>query len=106
MHHTCVIEHYIVAGDGTVSYGPPSEPTPCGLQITSGSFDTGALYESVAVMAKLRLPVGTPIGIKDRVTILSAFNRPVDPPQIYQVTALPAGVGPSGQVIALQEIYL
>ena len=105
MMHTCLIEPYIVAGDGTVSYGAAFE-TPCGFQLTSGGFDGGSLYESATATAKLRLPIGTPIGMKDRVTILTAFGRELEPPQIYQVSGLPGSAGPSGQLVALQEVYL
>ena len=104
MQHVCRIEPYIVADDGTVSYGAPVE-TICGFDLVSGSFDGGTLYDSVSASAKLRLPQGVAIGMNDRVTVFAAYGETVTS-RLFQVTALPDSFGPSGQTAALQEIYL
>ena len=104
MQHCCVIEPYRVAGDGTVSYGNQIESI-CGFDLTTGSHDTGTLYDSVSASAKLRLPLDVPIGMNDRVTVFAAYGETVTS-RVFQVTALPDSFGPSGQVAILQEIYL
>lgn len=105
MHHVCSIEPYIVAEDGTCSYGEPTESV-CGFQLTSGGLSEGVGYDTIAASGKLRLPIGTPIGMGDRVKILTAFGRELDPVRTFKVTALPASFGPSGQVIDLEEVFL
>ena len=105
MMHTCIIEPYIVAEDGTISYGTPSESI-CGFQLTSGGLSEGTAYDTVAASGKLRLPIAVPIGMGDRVKILTAFGRELEPVRTFKVTALPASFGPSGQVIDLEEIFL
>ena len=104
MQHMCTIEPYRVAEDGTVSYGSPIE-TKCGFDLTSGAFDSGTLYESISASAKLRLPAGVTIGMKDRVTIVAAYGETVTS-RVFEVIALPDSFGPSAQVAMLQEIYL
>ena len=104
MEHVCEIEPYRVAGDGTVSYGSPHESI-CGFDLTTGSMDTGTLYDSISASARLRLPVDTPIGMNDRVTVYVAYGETVTS-RLFQVIALPDSFGPSAQVALLQEIYL
>lgn len=103
MQHVCTIEPYIVAGDGTVSYGKAVQ-TICGFDLTSGSEDHGASYDSISAVAKLRLPLNVAVGMNDRVTITAAFGQAIAT-RVFQVTALPDSFGPSGQVVELQEIY-
>ena len=103
MQHVCRIEPYIVAEDGTVSYGKPFD-TVCGFKANSGSLSGGSMYETVEADAELRLPLDVTIGMKDRVTILAAYGETVAS-RVYQVSALPDSFGPSGQVVQLQEIY-
>ena len=106
MHHTCSIEPYIVAEDGTISYGTAGDPVICGFQLTGSNLAYDSAYETVSASAKLRLPVGVTIGMKDRVTILTAFGETLDPQRTFMVTGLPASFGPSGQVADLQEVFL
>lgn len=107
MDHTCVIEHYIVAEDGTVSYGTPSDGIKCGFHLTNRNSDLSynELYETMTSTAELRLPLGVEIGMKDRVTITQAYGESRGDLH-FEVNRLPSGTGPSGQVIGLQEIYL
>jgi len=102
MQHTCRIEPYIVAGDGTVSYGPPVE-TVCGFSTVSGSNSDGSTFDAIQVDAQLRLPLDVYIGMKDRVTILSAYGEDIEP-LTFEVVKLPAA-GPSAQVVSLREVY-
>jgi len=104
MQHVCTIEPYIVAEDGTISYGSPSESIPCGFDLVSGSESHGASYDTINETAKLRLPLGTAIGMNDRVTVTMSFGQSVTS-RTFQVVALPDSFGPSGQVVDLQEIY-
>ena len=103
MQHTCRIEPYIVAEDGTVSYGTPFE-TICGFQVVNGSNSNGAVFDSIQVDAQLRLPVDTYIGMKDRVTILTAYGDPIEE-QTFEVVKLPGSFGPSAIVVSLQEVF-
>lgn len=103
MQHLCRIEPYIVAEDGTISYGTPFESI-CGLEITNGYGNFGTAFETISAPAKLRLPLETPIGMKDRVTILAAYGETVAS-VVYEVSELPDSFGPSGQCVWLQEIY-
>lgn len=103
MQHVCRIEPYIVAEDGTVSYGIAFESI-CGFDLVSGSDSNNASYETITESARLRLPMGTAIGMKDRVTIIAAYGQVVAS-RAFEVTALPDNYGPSGLVVNLTEIY-
>jgi len=103
MQHTCRIEPYVVAGDGTVSYGDAFE-TICGFNSTNGSHNSGSLYETAEADATLRLPLDTYIGVKDRVTILTAYGEEIEP-RMFEVSRIP-DPGPSAIVADLMEIYL
>ena len=103
MQHLCQIEPYIVAEDGTISYGAPVESI-CGFQLLSGALSEGTMYDTVAASAKLRLPIGVQIGMHDRVTIIAAYGETVAA-RTFKVTGLPGSFGPSGQVADLQEIW-
>lgn len=105
MHHVCSIEPYIVAEDGTISYGTAFE-TVCGFELTTTTLNSGSAYEDIAAEAKLRLPVGVPIGMKDRVTLTASFGEQLTTPRVFEVTGLPGSFGPSGQVVNLEEVYL
>jgi len=102
MHHKCTVEAYIVAEDGTISYGNPVTIV-CGFKSRSGS--TGDdVFETIEAAASIRFPLAFRIGMKDRVTLIEAFEQPVEPPQVYQVCRLPAA-GPSGKVVEVTEVY-
>lgn len=103
MDHTCRIEPYVVGEDGTISYGTAFE-TICGFSIESGTAASGSVFDTVQIDAKLRLPAGTYIGMKDRVTILTAYGDPVEE-LTFEVVRLPSGFGPSAVVAWLQEVY-
>lgn len=103
MQHVCKIEHYIVAGDGTTSYGKPYK-TICGFNAKAGGLSSGSMYETVQADAELRLPLDVMVGMKDRVTVLAAYGETIAS-RVYEIVGLPDSFGPSGQVIQLQEIY-
>ena len=102
MQHTCLIEPYIVAGDGTVSYGSAFE-TVCGFDAGSSGSSRGELYETAPISAQLRLPLDVQIGVKDRVTIISAYGEDILPMR-YEVSRIPTP-GPSAQTVSLAEVY-
>ena len=104
MQHSCRIEPYIVAEDGTVSYGDGFESV-CGFNATGGSNSNGAVFDAINADATLRLPLGVPVGMKDRVTILTAYGREVEP-RTFEVVKLPDSFGPSAQVVSLLEVYV
>ena len=104
MQHTCCIEHYIVAGDGTVSYTAPGEETICGFSVVNGSNSNGAVFDSIQVDAQLRLPKDVYIGMKDRVTLLTAYGEDVEE-RTFEVVKLPESFGPSATVVSLQEVF-
>ena len=103
MDHTCRIEPYVVGEDGTVSYAPGFE-TICGFNTRSGSSSNGQMYESAIVDATLRVPFGTYIGVKDRVTILTAYDEEIEP-RTFEVDRVP-DKGPTAIVAELTEIYI
>lgn len=102
MHHKCTVEAYIVAEDGTISYGKPAV-TVCGFENHAGSAGDN-VFETIEAAAAIRFPLSFRIGMKDRVTLTESFGKPVDPPQVYQVCRLPAS-GPSGQVVEVTEVW-
>lgn len=104
MMHECTIEPYVVADDGTISYGKPVTGVPCGFNLKSGSGTQGDAYETISETAELRLQIGTAIGMKDRVTITSSFGQAVTSAR-FEVSSLPDTFGPSGYVVGLSEIY-
>jgi len=104
MMHECTIEPYVVGEDGTITYGKAVTGVKCGFMIKAGSENEGSLYDTVAVSAELRLPIGTAIGLKDRVTITASFGQAVTSAR-FEVCHLPDTYGPSGYVVGLQEIY-
>ena len=103
MMHVCRIEPYIIAGDGTVSFGTAVQ-SKCGFDLVSGNESHGASYDTISESARLRLPKDVRIGMNDRVTIVAAFGQAIAA-RTFQVTALPDSFGPSGQVVQLSEIY-
>ena len=103
MMHVCLIEPYIVAGDGTVSYGKAVRSV-CGFKANAGSFSAGSMYETIQADAELRLPLDVKIGMKDRVTLIASFGQAVAA-RAFEVVGLPDSYGPSGQVVKLQEIW-
>ena len=103
MQHTCRIEPYVVGEDGTVSYAPGFE-TICGFSIGSGSNANGSTFDAIQIDAQLRLPIDVYIGMKDRVTLLSAYGEEIEP-RTFEVVKLPESFGPSAQVVSLQEVY-
>ena len=103
MQHKCRIEPYIVAEDGTVSYGDAFE-TICGFSVETSSNSRGAVFDSIQVDAQLRLPLDTYIGMKDRVTILEAYGEETEE-RVFEVVKIPETYGPSAIVVSLQEIY-
>ena len=106
MMHECTIEPYVVGEDGTITYGKAVEHVPCGFKLASrvGSENAGELYDTVSVNAELRLPIGTAIGLKDRVTITGSFGQAVTS-ALFEVCHLPDTFGPSGYVVGLSEVY-
>ena len=108
MQHACIIERYIVAEDGTVSYGPPTQPIHCGFKANSGSasYNRDDFYDSVLADAELRLPLGVKVAVKDRVTIISSFGKRLIPAPLYEVSRIPDSFGPSAQTAELMEIYI
>ena len=106
MNQFCEIEHYIVAEDGTCSYKAPVM-VKCGIKSTSSASKangSGSLYDTVNADAELRLPVGTTVGARDRVTMTKSFGEALSV-RHYEVCAVPADYGPSGIVCLLKEVY-
>jgi len=104
MCHVCRVEPYIVAGDGTVSYGKAFK-TKCGFKLSSGYSSDSGMYETVEATAEIRFPLGVRIGMKDRVTILESFGTKLAAPRVFEVSRLPGSFGPSGQVVQASEVY-
>lgn len=103
MQHTCRIEPYVVGEDGTVSYAPGFE-TICGFNTGMGSNSNGQMYETATVEATLRVPLDTYIGVKDRVTILTAYGEEIEP-RTFEVDRVP-DEGPTAIVAQLTEIFI
>ena len=104
MYQMCSIEHYAVSDDGSCSYLEPVT-VKCGIKSTSkGAGGSGSLYDNVTADAELRLPIGTTVGARDRVTMLQSFGEALAV-RHYEVCAVPADYGPSGIVCLLKEVY-
>lgn len=104
MMHACTIEPYIVGEDGTISYGEPV-CSPCGFQSHSDQLTGRDVYESITAAASIRLPYGTQVGMKDRITLIRAYDRVLDPPQLFEVVDLPNHFGPSGVQVTVREVF-
>lgn len=105
MFDTCVPMKYSEVLD---SIGHPT-PTwtdgdlqPCGLDMTGGREQRGSQRNLVTWDARLRLPIGSDLGLKDRVRIVLRFGRPCTP-IVYEVDG-PAEQGPSGLVVPLKKV--
>ncbi len=108
MHHVCEIEPYIVGDDGTISYGSPVE-TICGFDNRFGRYSRGLtgreVYETIPAEAAIRLPFGTAVGMKDRITLIKSFGEILETPRVFEVTGFPDTFGPSGFQVEVREIY-
>ncbi|MBQ9402119.1 MAG: hypothetical protein IJU38_07080 [Clostridia bacterium] len=105
MMHECTIEPYIVGEDGTISYGEPSAPIPCGFDAHSGTLTGHEVYETISAGASIRLPLGTDIGMKYRITLIKSFDQLLPEPRVFEVVDFPDTFGPSGGQIEVREIY-
>lgn len=105
MMHECTIEAYTVDEDGTISYGAPVTGVPCGFDAHSQELTGHEVYETITAGASVRLPYGTAIGMKDRITLTKSFDKPVDPPRVFEVIDFPDTFGPSGFQVEVREIY-
>lgn len=104
MMHECTIEAYTIGGDGTVSYGKGTDSV-CGFSLNSGDMTGKEVYEDVQVSASVRLPLGTAVGMKDRITLTKAFGSTLDTPRVFEVVDFPDSFGPSGIVVKVREVY-
>ncbi len=106
MMHECIIESYIVGGDGTISYGE-GIVSVCGFKALSysGRADN-ALYDVIQADAELRLPLNVKIGMRDRVTLTKSFGTELDPVLHFEVSDMPDSFGPSGHVVRLKEVFV
>lgn len=106
MMDRCTVDAYSDAGAGTYNYPQPTW-TP-GQEIRCG-FQAVAVDEALAqgadvptVDARLRLPIATALGSKDRVTVTRRHGAAVPPVQ-YEVVGEPKR-GPSGLVLDLRKV--
>ena len=106
MMHECTIEPYIVGDDGTISYGAPVTRVPCGFDSHSEKLTGHEIYESITAGASIRLPYGTAVGMKDRITLTKSFDKPVNPPRTFEVVDFPDTFGPSGFQVEVREVYI
>ena len=104
MMHECTIEAYTVGEDGTISYGQPVT-SACGFDSNSDKLTGHDIYESITAGAAIRLPYGTTIGMKDRITLTKAFDAVLDPQRVFEVVDFPDAFGPSGIQVEVREIY-
>ena len=103
MQHKCRIEPYVVGEDGTVSYDTGFE-TICGFNTTTGTQSSGQIYQTAEADATIRVPLGTYIGVKDRVTLIEAYGEAIEE-RTFEVSRIP-DEGPSAIVAELMEIFL
>lgn len=104
MMHECTIEAYTVGEDGTISYGQPVT-TICGFDSHSEKLTGHDIYESITAGASIRLPYGTAIGMKDRITLTRSFGEALVTQRIFEVVDFPDTFGPSGIQVEVREIY-
>lgn len=105
MMHECTIEAYTVdEEDGSISYGEPVTSV-CGFDAHSGTLAGHEVYESITAGASIRLPYGTKIGMKDRITLTKAFDTELETPRTFEVIDFPDTFGPSGIQVEVREIY-
>ena len=105
MMHECAIEAYTVGEDGTISYGQPVT-TVCGFDSHSEKLTGHDIYESITAGASIRLPYGTAVGMKDRITLTKSFDRVLDPQRVFEVVDFPDTFGPSGIQVEVRELYV
>lgn len=104
MMHECTIEAYTVGEDGTISYAAPVT-TVCGFDAHSGELSGHEVYESITAGASIRLPYGTAVGMKDRITLTKSFGAVLAVPRVFEVVDFPDTFGPSGIQVEVREIY-
>lgn len=104
MMHECAIEAYTVGEDGTISYAAPVT-TVCGFDSHSEKLTGHEIYESVTAGASIRLPYGTAVGVKDRITLTKSFGETLEPPRVFEVVDFPDTFGPSGIQVEVREVY-
>jgi len=99
--------------ESTDTYGNPDTSSPedlwkygeeqiCGLEHvrpreTQGSGDVPVID------ARLRLPIGTEIGDKDRIRIAQRYDEALDTAQVFEIEG-PVQRGPSGLVLGLRLV--
>ena len=105
MMHECTIEAYTVGEDGTISYGQPVTSV-CGFDSHSEKLTGHDIYESITAGASIRLPYGTAVGMKDRITLTKSFDRVLDPQRVFEVVDFPDTFGPSGIQVEVRELYV
>ena len=104
MLHECTVEPYTVGGDGTVTYGK-AVTSVCGFDSHSDKLTGQEIYESVTAGASIRLPYGTAIGMKDRITLTKSFGTELTVPRTFEVVDFPDTFGPSGIQVEVREVF-
>jgi hypothetical protein len=107
MLDTCYINVYSRTFN---SYGEPVEvwsspltTTACGLDMRPGSETPGEDYTSLAYDATVRLPIGTTIDTRDRITVTKRFGETLVTPLVFRIEG-PIQRGPSGIRLALRRV--
>lgn len=104
MMHECTIESYTVGGDGTITYGSPVW-TKCGFDSHSDKLTGRDVYEMITATASIRLPYGTTVNMKDRITLKKSYGVTLIPERVYEVVDFPDTFGPSGVQVEVREVY-
>lgn len=89
-------------GEMVGSWTPDERPTRCGLAWSERVEIRDGVKTLVQGEFRLRLPHGTALDPRDRITITARFGEPVEP-ETYEIDGTPA-VGPSGLVVRLQKV--
>lgn len=106
LHDTCVILTYSESQNGfgeMAGSWTAGAALACGFEPTGGREKPRAGGDTLIVEGRLRLPLTTTIGTRDRVRITHRHGTALSPALTFDVAGLPRR-GPSGLVVDLREV--
>jgi hypothetical protein len=109
MQDECVILHYAPGTDShnedVAGYVADESTTICGLDMRPGDERHTPQYTALVYDATVRLPIGTVIDAKDRLSITKRYGETLEEPLGFEIVG-PVQQGPSGIRLKLKKVKL
>jgi len=108
MQDVCHILTYDTTWEDVDDYGIPVDEylteveTICGLKLYSPK-EIHASGEVPVILGELRLPIGTEVDTRSRVSIVERYGETLTEPMLFDITG-PVRRGPSGLVVNLRAV--